>query len=357
MRLCAALRVVAAISVAMAGFVLALPGSVSAQQPTTMVSQQPRADAPGQRADSLVHPVMTLAPITVYGTSARRSDPLGSVQVTAVALRQTPAFDAYDLLRQTAGLEVHDQGQGPGFASDASLRGFTSDHSTDIGLWVDGVPNNEPVNGHAEGYNEWNLIFPEAVQDVEVLRGPTSALYGNFAFAGAVDVRTLDRTRGTSIWLDPGSYGRAEGGVLTGFDHGQDAGVFGLRGLREDGWRPHSAYDLEQGHLRVLHSLSPRAILDAGVELYRTNWVSPGFLTDSMFQRREYKAAVDSTDGGFKRRAQERLSLRMQASRSLVWQTTAYATQGWWQLFLKIPPEGIGEGVGGQTEEEDRRYG
>ncbi len=67
---------------------------------------------------------------------------------------------------------------------------------------------------------------------------------------------------------------------------------------------------------------------------------------------------VDPTDGGFKRRAQERVSLRVAAGPNLLWRSTVYATQGRWQLFLNIPPEpGAGEGTGGQTEEEDKRYG
>src|SRR5712672_3097975 len=114
-----------------------------------------------------------------------------------MAIRQAPALDAWDLLRQTAGLEVHDQGQGPGFASDASLRGFSSDHSTDLALWIDGVPINEPVNGHAEGYNDFSVLFPGGVRDIDVIRGPTSALFGNFALAGVVNVRTLERMHGT----------------------------------------------------------------------------------------------------------------------------------------------------------------
>ena len=66
-------------------------------------------------------------------------------------------------MRQSLPLEVHDQGQGPGFASTASIRGFSSDHSTDVALWIDGVPVNESVNGHAEGYNDWSLLMPQAV--------------------------------------------------------------------------------------------------------------------------------------------------------------------------------------------------
>jgi outer membrane receptor protein involved in Fe transport len=253
---------------------------------------------------------------------------------------------------------VHDQGQGPGFASDASIRGFSSDHATDIALWVDGVPNNEPVNGHAEGYNDWNLLFPQAIEGIDVLKGPTSALYGNFALAGVVNVHTLERTQGTSVGLDPGSYGHLAGAILTGYDRGADGAVFGLRGVHEDGWRPHSAYALGQGHARVIHPLSSATTLDAGVELYATTWDSPGFLTDSAFQARLFRTVRNGTDGGYKNRAQERISLRVLAGSSLLWRTTAYATQGRWQLFLTIPGEpGAGEGSGSQTEEEERRYG
>ncbi|HWC73805.1 MAG TPA: TonB-dependent receptor [Gemmatimonadales bacterium] len=326
--------------------------------PVSLQAQHAPSDTIHAHGDSLKRRAITLEAVTVTSAPARREDAASTVHVTPVAIQRTPAIDAYDLLRLTAGVEVHQQGQGPGFASDASVRGFSSDHSTDIALWVDGVPNNEPINGHAEGYNDWNLMFPQGIEDLDVLKGPTSALYGNFAFSGVVNVRTLERMRGSKLWFAPASYGRMEGGLLTGFDRDQDGGVFGVRGIREDGWRPHSSYDLGQAHARLVHTISPATTLDAGVELYGTHWDSPGFLTDSEFQQGLYDIVQDTTDGGFKRRAQERISLRVIASPTLLWRTTAYATQGRWQLFLTIPPEpGSGEGTGSQTEEEDRRYG
>ena len=335
------------------GFLLtlaALPGVLAGQQPATQ-------DTLHQHGDTLTARPITLQAITVAATPSRRDEPSASIRIAPAVIQQTPSFNAYDLLRQTAGIEVHDQGQGPGFASDASIRGFSSDHSTDIALWVDGVPNNEPVNGHAEGYNDWNLLFPEAIDGIDVLKGPTSALYGNFAFSGVVSVRTLERMSGTTAWLDPGSFGHVEGGVLTGFDRQTDGGVFGLRGVHEDGWRAHSDYTLGQGHGRWVHELRPGATVDAGVELYSTKWNSPGFLSDSAFQAKAYNIVANPTDGGFKNRAQERVSFRILAGGAL-WRTTVYATQGRWQLFLTIPPEpGSGEGTGSQTEEEDRRYG
>jgi outer membrane receptor protein involved in Fe transport len=300
---------------------------------------------------------VSVAPVTVTIARVRRDQPVSAVTVTPRAIAQTPALDPWDLLRQTAGVEVHDQGQGPGFASDASLRGFSSDHSTDLALWIDGVPVNEPVNGHSEGYNDWSVLMPQAVQDLDVIKGPTSALFGNFALAGVVNVRTLERVDRSRVWASGGSFGRGEGALVTGWDAGASHGVFALRGLREGGWRPNSGYVLGQGHLRAVRDLSTTATLDGGVELYGSGWDSPGFLTAEQFAAGEYGIVADATDGGYKHRAQERVSLRV-ATGSALWRTTLYSTQGRWQLFLTIPPEsGQGEGTGEQTEEEDARYG
>ena len=330
---------------------VALPRAVSAQQPQ-------RADTGRTGSDTLTRAPVTLAPVTVTAAPILPQQPATSVHVTRAAIQQTPAFDPYDLMRQTAGVEVHDQGQGPGFASDASVRGYSSDHSTDIATWVDGVPLNETVNGHAEGYDDWNTLFPEAIQSVDVMKGPTSAVYGNFAFSGIVNIRTIERMNGTDAWLDPASYGRAEGGLLGGFGDDTTHGVFGLRGVHEDGWRPHSSYDIAQGHARLVHQLGAMTTLDGGVELYATQWHSPGFLDDSQFTAQDYGVVTNQTDRGWKLRGQERLSLRVILGPSLAWRSTVYATQGAWKLLLTIPAEpGTFEGTGGQTEEDDRRLG
>lgn len=333
---------------------LAVPGRPSiarAQQPTP-------PDTTRQAGDTLHEKPTTLEEVTVTARRATRTAPASVVSVSPDLIQRTPAIDPYDLLRLTTGIEVHDQGQGPGFASDASIRGFSSDHSTDIATWVDGVPLNEPINGHAEGYNDWSLLFPQAISSVDVLKGPTSPLYGNFALAGVVNVRTLERMQGTRAWLMGGAYGRLEGTGLTGFADPAGSGVFGARAVHEDGWRPNSAYTLGQVHGRFVRDLSAKTTLDAGIELYGTEWDSPGFLSLDQFTQHDWNVVSNPTDGGFKRRGQERASLRVLARPNLLWRSTVYATQGRWQLFLTTPPEGgETEGSGSQTEEEDTRYG
>jgi outer membrane receptor protein involved in Fe transport len=315
-----------------------------------LMAQQPTPSDTSRRAKPLEEITVTAAP-------ARRVEPSSTLSLSAGQLARIPALNPYDRLRLAGGLEVHDQGQGPGFASNASLRGFSSDHSTDLALWIDGVPINEPVNGHAEGYSDWSLMFPQAIRSIEIFKGPSSPLYGNFALAGVVNVRTLERMRGADAIVSGGAFGRFEGSALGGWDREHSGGVVGVRGLREGGWRPHSRYELGQGHLRAVRDLSPSSTLDAGLELYAAGWDSPGFLSLEQFAAGEFDHVSNLTDGGFKHRAQERVSLRVTGG-SLLWRSTLYATQGRWQLFLTTPPEGgATEGSGSQLEEEDRRYG
>ncbi len=342
---------------ARAAAVVILCSAAAASLRAQAVPDSARRDSAGRGAGAARRPA-TLAPVTITATPAERSAPLAATHVDAATIAVTPAASPYDLLRQTAGVAVHEQGQGPGFASDASLRGFSSDHSTDVALWVDGVPVNEPVNGHAEGYNDWSVLFPGGIQDIDVVRGPTSALFGNFALSGVINVRTLERMTGSDATLTGGAFGRGEAMFLTGFDHGAaGGGVLGLRFARQDGFRPNAGYNLGQGHARVVHDLAPGVRIDGGVELYSSGWRSPGYLSSDEFAAGQYDVVSNASDGGFKRRAQERVSLSVIAGRAL-WRTTAYATQSRWSLFLTIPPAGgVFEGSGSQTEEEDRRRG
>ena len=250
-----------------------------------LLSQRPLAHPDSSaRADSLSRRARDLTAVTVVASPRDAAQPNGVLHVNSAALRLVPANSTWDLLRQAAGIEVHQQGQGPGFASDASMRGFSSDHSTDLALWIDGVPVNEPVNGHSEGYNDWSLLFRSAVRDIDVIKGPTSPLFGNFALSGAVNVRTLERFRGSQVSADAGSFGVGGATLLSGFDHGdRGGGVFGLHLEHENGFRPNGDFSLVQGHARVVHELSPGVSIDAGAELYGADWKSSGFLSEDEF--------------------------------------------------------------------------
>ena len=316
----------------------------------------PPRDTMAARVDSTGRAPPRLKGVLISASASTATVPSSAVVVTARELRATQASTPYDLLRQTAGIELHEQGQGPGFASNASIRGFTSDHSSDLGTWIDGVPNNEPVNGHAEGYNDLNAIIPQMIRSVEVIKGPTSALYGNFALAGALDIHTLERTSGTQLFLSGGSFGRADGTIITGIDRERGGGVLGVRYVHEGGWRPNSDYTLVQGQLRIVHQLGNNATIDLSGRVYGTDWRSPGFLTAGQLDSGFTGLVSNVTDGGTRRQGVGRLGLTVALTPNVTWRTTAWLVQQRWDLLLTTPPEGGGgEGSGSQTEEYDRR--
>src|SRR5262249_57841124 len=99
--------------------------------------------------------------------------------------------------------------------------GVTRGGSETVLVIVDGQRLNEDVTGGATNLN-LDLPLPH-VKQVEVLRGPAAAIYGDGAFAGVINV-VLDTTAdfiGTELGAGGGSFGTQEyalrsGGILGG---------------------------------------------------------------------------------------------------------------------------------------------
>ena len=193
--------------------------------------------------------------------------PVTTIDIAPAELRRTFSADAYDLLRRTSGIEVHEQGQGPGFASDAVIRGFSSDHSSDVLLTIDGVPINLPVHGHVEGYSDWSILSPAAVSSLRVITGPASPLYGDFSLAGVVEVFTAADAAGTSGSVSGSSYGDAGGWVRSGRRADDGGFLLAGEGRRQQGWRDNSSYWLGNGSVRGWRRAGSGR-LEGGVTLY-----------------------------------------------------------------------------------------
>lgn len=95
-----------------------------------------------------------------------------------------------DLLNQIPGVDFQDYHQG-GTASVFAMRGFgEGGHGGDIAMQVDGVPLNESA-GHADGYADMNIIVPLNIQEIDVYKGPSSVLFGNYANGGSIDRKSV----------------------------------------------------------------------------------------------------------------------------------------------------------------------
>ncbi|MBK7583172.1 MAG: TonB-dependent receptor [Myxococcales bacterium] len=96
-----------------------------------------------------------------------------------------------DILEAAPGLFVA-QHAGGGKATQFFLRGFDADHGTDVAFYADGIPINFVSHGHGQGYSDLNFIVPELVVGLDIYKGPYYAELGDFATAGAVNLRLVE---------------------------------------------------------------------------------------------------------------------------------------------------------------------
>ena len=316
----------------------------------SLAAQQVKPDSAHRDTTTKLPHVRVVAERT---TAAERAN---SVLVLPSAIRTTPATNAWDIVRQTSGLEVHQQGQGPGFASNAVIRGFTSDHSTDVAIVIDGVPVNQPVSGHSEGYADWNVLFADVVSSIRVTKGPASPFIGNFAMGGEVEVQTAPLASGTRWSLRSGSYGDARGSLVTGGIGANGGWIAAADAQREDGWRPNSGSNIEHLLVNRIWTNDAGGSFSIGAWGSGAHWRSPGFTSVASFDSGNFNQTVDPTDGGNLANGAVRATLtRTYASGTL--SSLLYARASDWHIFLNVPPEGgIGEGAPSQTEEIDKRH-
>ncbi|RPE75821.1 TonB-dependent vitamin B12 receptor [Vulcaniibacterium tengchongense] len=168
--------------------------------------------------------------VTATRTAISADDALTPVEVIDRAqIERSQARSLPDLLRGRAGISLSNQG-GQGKLTTLFLRGAESDH---VLVLVDGIRIGSPTSGLAALQD----LPIEAIDRLEIVRGPRASLYGSEAIGGVIQVFTR-RDRGgfaPRVRLDGGSHGTLGYGV--GFGGGNGRGWFGadFQHARTDG--------------------------------------------------------------------------------------------------------------------------
>ena len=177
--------------------------------------------APAAGLDPNATPVAHAAPalerVTVeghYDNAVGTSDAASQGVIRRDLLKSRPALRTGELLEYVPGLIVT-QHSGDGKANQYFLRGYNLDHGTDFATSVDGMPVNMPSHGHGQGYTDLNFVIPELVDRIEYRKGPYFAADGDFAAAGAADLRYLRRVERPFGAVTIGEHGYRRG-VLAG---------------------------------------------------------------------------------------------------------------------------------------------
>jgi outer membrane receptor for ferrienterochelin and colicins len=142
-----------------------------------------------QAQDSLT--IRQLAEIVVTATRSERALAELPVPVTVIQQKQIASMGSLrlnDVLGEQTGLAItSDHGTG------IQMQGFTPEYTL---ILVDG----EPLIGRTSGTLELNRIAVGNIRQVEIMKGPSSSLYGSEALAGVINIIT-DRPNGVNSTL------------------------------------------------------------------------------------------------------------------------------------------------------------
>lgn len=209
--------------------------SVSAARSTRRVAANPTVGAPTQSK-------------TVTASAARDGLNQAPAGQTATTIDRSqfdnrPSFSVSDVLRDSPGISVK-QGNGPRDFG-ISIRGSNARNGFGIRnlvIFDDGFPVTQP-----DGLSRSDLIDPHAYGAIDVVRGPSSALYGNYATGGALNFRTRPggTIDGVEYGVDGGSYGYLNNYLAAGKKVGNFEGSLFASDTRGDGYIGNSWFNTQ----------------------------------------------------------------------------------------------------------------
>jgi iron complex outermembrane receptor protein len=226
-------------------------------------------------------PVTTNAPIVVTASRADRTAeelPAQVTVITAEAIIKTGARNVVSALETLGGLYFRHNSDNPGQA-DISMRGFGQNSHGRVLVLVDG----QRLNTADMATLDWLRIPVSSVERIEVLRGGQTALYGNYAVAGVINIITRQPAKEpvTTVSVTAGSDNTLGGHLGHAGSVGATRYTADADWLQSDGWRDHSAYDNTDVRTTLAHDWTERLTTTLSAFYTENNYNMPGYLTRS----------------------------------------------------------------------------
>lgn len=178
--------------------------------------------------DTIGEPVTT----SVTGKPQRASETPASIEIiTRNQIAHSPAHDVPGLLKTYAGVDVNRWTAGQ---TDVAVRGGVQTYNPRLLVLVDG----RQVYLDHYGMTDWNLLGVqlEEIQQIELVRGPATALFGFNAASAVVNIITIKATQAPSLitTAEGGTHGYRRLSAIAALPIGQNAGLRVSGGLQRE---------------------------------------------------------------------------------------------------------------------------
>lgn len=258
------------------------------------------------------------AATTVVGREVLSSMPRGIA--AEEALRLVPGVKVDN---QADGERVHMSIRGQGLLTERGVRG--------IKVLLDGLPLNDPSGFAPDLFDvDWN-----GVKRIEVVRGPSSALYGGGAAGGVMSIETRDggtAPTGGQVSIDGGSYGFLKAYAEAGGTQGNLNYRVSVSRNTGDGYRQHTAFNATNvyGKARWKSGATTLTVVAGGTSFFNEN--AEGLNIDWLNQDRKMANPDALTYNEFQRTRRGTFGLNGRvavADNQEMWFSVYYRRTGW----------------------------
>ena len=198
---------------------------------------------------AVIHPAIVVAEATddnidvVVATASRLQSSAAELPqsleiLTREQIESRNAANVTELLRQVAGLNVIQQGA-RGNVTSVVMRGGEPNFTV---VLIDGLKINDSTNTRGGSY-DFSFLDPANIDQIEIVRGPMSALYGSDSLAGVINIITRSGEDGSSLSAEVGGHGLLSANVSLGGRSGRLSGYVRAHALAEDGDIEGSSYE------------------------------------------------------------------------------------------------------------------
>ena len=318
--------------------------SASAGHESTAAAQTTsKAD---EKQSGQTDPIKIDASVTVFGEAEPqktaisndvRSLPVHSSLLQEVELRRRTYREPAEMLRVLPGVDFVYYGQG-GIPSGPSVRGYTDrNFGQDMSGHLDGIPLNMFGFVASHGALDLTSLVPEAIDRIELIRGPLDARYGDFNRGASVNFVTKDVVTRPAVTLNVGSFGSFRA-----------AGIYGKAGPEKQDVSFYSTLDLhrtggysDNQELKHFKSFNKIRIpfgeheVAVAASIFWSEWEAPSYIDVELLGSGaiDDKQAVNPTDGGDQNSQLAYVLYRHNANTPNELAATGYVRHSDWRRF------------------------
>ena len=249
--------------------------ALSESLPMAPQPKKPTADTISLQELLVTAPVksnVTLTPLDVTTVTSSQIDKSTETSLLPILQNHVPG-----MFVQERGMEGY--GVSGGSAGTVNIRGVGSGNK--VLFMIDGIPQWAGMFGHANP----DTYVVNGVEKVEVVKGPSSLLYGSAAMGGSVNIITRkqvhDGFSGKARAMF-GSYYTSKFNLSTGYKKNKFSAVMAGQLERSNNNRPGSDFWLANEYLRMQYSASRHWNIGTNVDMTQSKANNPGTIQNPL---------------------------------------------------------------------------